>query len=381
MPTKVLEVNVDDLYSGGVFSLVKNVIIHKKSDIKIDIASMERFVNQNNVVELEEYGTNIYYFGYEGSKIKKQYMIYRNLKELLLEKKYDYIHIHSDTAVRLFLMGLAAKHAGNKNIILHSHASDIDGNNRYIKLCMHYISRGFLKRIGTKFAACSSKASKWMFPCIDKKDIKIIYNGIDLDKFKFDKDTRIMIRKKLNISDELLIGHVGRFDYSKNHIFMLKIARELQKRKIRCKYLFVGDGPWFESIKSKAYNLGVAESCVFYGTSDRVNELYQAMDVFTLPSHNEGFGICAIEAETSGLPSIFSDEVPLDVKIIDEVRFLPINRYNVGTWVDMIIEMKEMTVDRDLIWENLNKEKMSINNTVNGFMNLYVHEKDGKGLR
>ena len=41
--SKVLEVNVDDLYSGGVFSLLKNVIINRDSTINIDIAALEKF--------------------------------------------------------------------------------------------------------------------------------------------------------------------------------------------------------------------------------------------------------------------------------------------------------------------------------------------------
>ena len=372
MPTKVVEVNVDDLYSGGVFSLVKNVIIHKNNDIKIDIASLERFVDQNNVNELEKYNTTIFYFGYEGSKVKKQYMAYKRLKRLLSKNKYDHVHIHFDTAIRLFIFGLAAKHAGNRNIILHSHASDVDGNNRYIKLCVHYVLRMFLDRIGTKFVACSDKARKWMFPCIDEDCVKIIYNGIDLEKFRFKKDARIMIRKKLNVSDELLIGHVGRFDYSKNHIFMLMIAKELQNRKVPFKYLFVGDGPWFKEIKNKAHDLGVEDLCIFYGVSDNVNELYQAMDVFTLPSHTEGFGICAIEAEVSGVPVILSNEVPLDVKVTDKVEFLPIDPCDVRIWADMIIKMTGKKTDRAIIWEKLDRQRISINKTVNEFVSLYM---------
>ena len=50
---KVLEVNVDDLHTGGVYSLVKNVIEHSSKEIQIDIGAIEKFVNQKNVEHFE----------------------------------------------------------------------------------------------------------------------------------------------------------------------------------------------------------------------------------------------------------------------------------------------------------------------------------------
>lgn len=67
---KVLEVNVDDLHTGGVYSLVKNVIEHSSKEIQIDIGAIEKFVNQKNVKHFEALGSRVYYLGYEGSKWK-----------------------------------------------------------------------------------------------------------------------------------------------------------------------------------------------------------------------------------------------------------------------------------------------------------------------
>ena len=46
---KVLEVNVDDLYSGGVFSLIKNIIINKNEKLDISIAAIEKFEKDENL--------------------------------------------------------------------------------------------------------------------------------------------------------------------------------------------------------------------------------------------------------------------------------------------------------------------------------------------
>ena len=52
---------------------------------------------------------------------------------LLKKEKYDVVHIHSDVANKLFVSGLAAKRCGVKHIMLHAHASGMDGTNREIK--------------------------------------------------------------------------------------------------------------------------------------------------------------------------------------------------------------------------------------------------------
>lgn len=90
---KVLEVNVDDLHTGGVYSLVKNVIEHSSKEIQIDIGAIEKFVNQKNVEHFEALGSKIYYLGYEGSKWKKQIVCYKNLKKASWKKiKYGFCH-------------------------------------------------------------------------------------------------------------------------------------------------------------------------------------------------------------------------------------------------------------------------------------------------
>ena len=84
--TKVLEVNVDDKDSGGVYALVRNVIINNKSDVKIDIAAIEKFEKQSNIATLKEHDCDVYYVGFQGSKFKKQIRIIGK-KNLNLESR------------------------------------------------------------------------------------------------------------------------------------------------------------------------------------------------------------------------------------------------------------------------------------------------------
>ena len=63
---------------------------------------------------------------------------------------------------------------------------------------------------------------------------------------------------------------------------------------------------------------------MFLGQRNDANELYQAMDIFLLPSLYEGLGLVLIEAQCSDLICLASDEVPTEAKIKDKLSFLPL---------------------------------------------------------
>lgn len=369
----VLEVNVDDLHTGGVYSLVKNVIQNNvDSEIKIDIAAIERFQKKNNVDFLKQYNCEVYYIGSEGSKWKKQIIVYRNLKELLTRNHYNCVHIHADTSNKLLVSGMAAKAVGVNRIIFHSHSSGVDGNHRTIKKIAHRICRPLLPHIGNVFVACSDHAAKWMFPKLDFSKITIINNGIDLEKFRFNADIREKTRKDLGINnDELLLGHVGRFLYQKNHEYLIEIMKEVRNQDIRAKLLLVGEGERYQEIYELAKNNNLLNDIIFYGSSNKVNELMMAMDVFLLPSHFEGLPIVGVEAQATGLPVIFSDTISKEAALSNSVVFLPIKQDNVDKWIETIVTIDKESLTRMNNYENIKEKGYDIKNTVNSFLNVY----------
>lgn len=366
---RVLEVNVNDHSYNGVFSLVKNVIQHKPHNLKVDIACFEHFENKNNLLILNKYKTRVFFIGESGNKVQQQKIMYMNLYHFLIANKYDYVHIHSDVANKLLILGLAAKKAGVKNIIFHSHASNVDGRFRFIKRIIHKVSAPFLKKIGTKFVAVSNIAGRWMYPNISSNEIILIKNGINLNKFKFNYNRRVEVRNKLGLNNKLVIGNVGRFAYQKNHLFLLKVFKEYLKVNPNSILLLIGEGKDKNKIIDKARKYGIRDKIIFYGTSNRVNELLQAMDVFLLPSHFEGLPIVGVEAQAADLPVIFSDKITREVKILNTTKYLPIKKRYLKNWITFIEKNKNLDrVDTSLI---MKKNGFSINDTVNQFINLY----------
>ena len=75
------------------------------------------------------------------------------------------------------------------------------------------------------------------------------------------------------------------------------------------------------------------------GNRDDVNELYQAMDVFVMPSLFEGIPVVGVEAQFAGLPCVFSDKVPVEVKFTENSEFVSLEK-KLEDWADIVLSKK-----------------------------------------
>lgn len=365
---KVLELNVDDVGKGGVYSLVCNFISHKPDDIKVDIASIARFESKKDVEFLHSFNAKVFFVGTSNAFLRPVVDFFKTAR-LLKKRKYDCVHIHGDTAYTILPLLIAAKISGIKKIIVHSHAAGVDGNHRKIKYFLHMVTRKYLNMKDVLYVACSDYAANWMFPFMNSDDVYLIKNGVDLEKFKFKQDVRDSVRKELGLENKFVVGHVGRFSYQKNHEFLINVFYSLHEQMPESVLLLVGEGKLLVSVKAQVHALGLDESVIFYGTSGHVDKLMQAMDVFVLPSHFEGLPIVGVEAQAAGLPCIFSDQITHQTKLIGDVDFLPIEKKDIDKWVNSIIKRKQ-DLNRDH-YNNIANEGYEIIDTVQSFVRLY----------
>lgn len=369
---KVLEINVDDVGLGGVYALVKNVIRNKPEGLKLDIACIAEFENPNNIQALNRLGTDVYYVGTSGPLWKRPYAYYSNTLKLLRSGGYDCVHIHGDVAYLLLIFAKAARRAGVKKIILHSHAAGLDGGSRRLKAVLHRLCQGALLHSATDFAACSDKAAAWMFPSLDASRVAMVVNGIELERFAYDPAARARHRGELKLEDAFVVGHVGRFTYQKNHEYLLEAFAAIRRRVPNARLLLVGEGVLFDDTRALAARLGVAEAVIFYGASYDVGGLMQAMDLFALPSRFEGLPVVGVEAQAAGLPVLFSDHITRQAELTEHVRFLPIGGDSADAWGEAARDAAEGPGwNRADDCEKVRRAGFTIQDTVRAFLALY----------
>ena len=143
----------------------------------------------------------------------------------------------------------------------------------------------------------------------------MLKNGVDIEKYKYNEKVREEYRKKLNIDKKIVYGHVGRFHPQKNHEFLIDLFYEISLKQDNSILLLVGDGELIDRIKNKVKELKLEDKVLFLGFREDIDKLMNAMDYFLFPSLYEGLGIVTIEAQTSGLLTFVSKEIPEDANI------------------------------------------------------------------
>lgn len=271
-------------------------------------------------------GGNIYYIE---NNNKKEY--YKKLIEFFKgHPEYDAVHTHTHAEMGMVLN--AAKKAGIKHRIAHSHNSREDLP-KVFKLYKS-ITGIPIEKNANHFFACSVSAAKWLFPLMWKK-CSVLENGIDLERFRFNEETRKKMRSEFDITEnEKVICHVGRFAEQKNHKRILEILNKMIHNDKSIKALLVGDGPLFDEMKERAET----DNIIFLGNCTNVPEIMCAGDMFLFPSLHEGLGIVLIEAQANGLKCIASNAVPPEADIGTGLfERISLNSDN-SVWINRIIQ-------------------------------------------
>ena len=122
--------------------------------------------------------------------------------------------------------------------------------------------------------------------------------------------------------------------------FTIDIFEELYQRDQNARLLLIGTGDKEKALRDKVQKKALEEAVLFLGNREDVNELYQAMDIFVMPSFFEGIPVTGIEAQFSGLTCLFSDRVPSEVDFSGNCVFIPLSA-NKSVWVRKIMEERK----------------------------------------
>ena len=267
---------------------------------------------------------------------QKVFKYQKAVKKILKDGNYKIVHSHINT-LSVFPLR-AAKKAGVPIRIAHSHSTS--NKKEWKKNLVKNLLRPFSKVYANRYMCCSELAGRWLFGNeeYDKGNVYLLNNAIDLDKFKYNETVRKKKRKELGINDStFVVGHIGRYVEQKNHRFLIDIFNEINKKEKDSILLLAGQGPLMDEMKEKVKNLGIEDKVKFLGQRNDASELYQAFDLFLLPSLYEGLPVVGVEAQASGNLCYLSDDMTKETKVLDSTVFMSLSNTE-EEWANAIIE-------------------------------------------
>ena len=300
---------------------------------------------------------------------------YRRTIRKFYREHPEYKVIHSHMSELGYYDFLEAERAGVPVRICHAHnrpyGTDLKSPIRwyYKTRMMPHITHMFM---------CGQESGEWLFGKKNSKQFIQLNNAIDAEAYAFDEIKREKMRTSLGLKNEFVVGHVGRFNPQKNHVFLIDIFEAVYKLEPNSRLLLVGNdsGKLGEEIHRKVKDLGLEEAVLFLGVRSDVSDLMQAMDVFLFPSLFEGLSVASVEAQASGLPTIISDGVPIECKITDLVEVMPLSEH-AEAWANKLLELRKN--QRKNTFEQIKTAGFDIAENAKKLQQFYIEAADGEG--
>lgn len=276
---------------------------------------------------------NLFYVcDYQANKILWAYEIIK----LVVFKKYKIVHIHLGWASAFLLPFLKIF---NVKVIIHNHT--VGHRKGFFIEIVKFLFKIIINYLSDERIATSKKCAEEIF----FRKFSLLGVPINYDQFKFNNTKRHLIRQELNLDEEnILCVMVGHYYAVKNHMMLVELSKKLDEK--RFKFLTIGDDLGTKESFEK-HVLKENKTSQFYILNSRKNicDYLSASDIFLMPSHFEGLGMSAIEAQVNGLPTLLSDTIPKEVKISDSVKFLP--NCDLDQWVNQIKESKRTSISKN----------------------------------
>lgn len=288
----------------------------------------------------------------------------RALITLFREQEWQIIHSH-ENALSVFPLR-AAKKAGVPVRIAHSHSTS--GKGEPVRNTMKWVLKHFSLLYPTDLAACGVYAGKWLFG--KNANFAVFPNAIELNNYSYNSEIRTEVRKQLGIQSEYFaIGHLGRFVSQKNHVFLIKAFARFHQMYSNSILILAGDGQLKQEMENLSRELQIENSVLFLGRRTDAYRLYQAFDLFALPSLYEGFCVVGVEAQAAGLPCLFSDAVTTEIGLSPNAEFLPLD---LDVWAN---EFYKQVLDSPIVNRTMSPtvRAYNISNAAKKLQDYYIH--------
>lgn len=278
-------------------------------DVSLVVLSNDRL----SLIKSLDSNVNVHYLNINQQELRSWNLFFKGLPQLikiLKTSKPNIVHSHT-FYMPLFLTSLAIN-LSNKNILHFRtvHTSGLFYENQktllnkfrlLLEKITTKINKSYLIAISNAVHANNIKYFKYY-----SKNMKLIYNGIDLNKYK--KSKYKIFKQDFEFSNEsLVISYIARLDNGKNHKYLIDIWEDIIKEVQNAILCFAGDGVLKEELIKNVKDKYLQNKIKFLGSITNVSELLSVSDIAVFPSSFEGFSLVLLEKFAMSLPVVASD--------------------------------------------------------------------------
>lgn len=289
---------IDHLGPGGAQRIVMDLMATHGSDVEPVVCSLSRRALPHLVEELRACGVVPRFLGFPRPDALGR------LRSEVATVRPDVLHVHLDWSGTLGPMVAASLGERRPRAVVAGIAND--PLTRYSRL--HRTAGRLLApavdahvAVSPSLAAATRRAYRRRI-----RRLEVIEPGIDVRRWTAFDPTPDAARRvaELRGGARRVVGAVGRLAPQKAFHRLIEAMPALLRAEPSTRALIVGEGPLRQHLADRTRALGVEAAVVFTGHLADPRPAFRAMDVFVLPSLDEGFGIVSVEAMASGVPVV-----------------------------------------------------------------------------
>jgi len=304
---KIIQINSSS-DAGGGSQIMWDIVQGLANDFSFEVLAPEGiFINRYS-----ELGIPIKIFS-TGSLCSR----IRRIRQLVKSRQFSIIQVHGTRAAlwaRLAVIGIKER----APLIYTLHGLHIIRRNFFLKWVVLFLEKILNKY--TDVLVCVSNADKSLvlqYKLISPKKIKVVRNGIDVERFKLNPEEINRKRQEMVLNEKFVLISVARLHPQKDVFTIIKALKLIIKEIPEVKLLIVGDGPLREEIESKVRKLGLENYVVFLGAREDIPLLINISDIVLFSTNWEALGLVQLEAGASKKAVIASDVLGVQETIRD----------------------------------------------------------------
>lgn len=317
---------------------------------------------EDEEAEKENYGLNFFEAVARYNFLVAKLVFLKNKK-----RHYDLIHCHDWITAKA---GIDAQKRIKKPLVFSVHSTEFDRTANLSPFDWIVAIEKEALNAATQIITVSNMTKQQLVSrfSIPQEKITVVYNGIDLSKYRSDAK-----KAHFGITDKVVLFH-GRLSIQKGPDYFLKAAAKVLQKEKHVKFIISGKGDMLPQLINESISLGIIDHVMFMGYTEdkKLPYLYAIADCYVLPSVSEPFGLTVLEAMANGVPAIVSKSTGVS-EIINHC--LRVDFWDVNEMANKIIAVLRYGELKDMLGNGAREEARHFSWKKTGDETLAVYEK------